>query len=84
VALSAPQERGEGAEKAFGRSDKAGIPGHAGRHLKAELGGDGNTVAASAQELGKNAFGAAEAVGSSHIEVSDAERKSALKNSYGF
>jgi hypothetical protein len=52
--------------------------------LKAELGGHGDTVAASTQELGEDAFGAAETVGSGNIEVSDAERKRALENSNGF
>jgi hypothetical protein len=82
--LCAAQERGEGTEKAFGDSDEAGISGEAGGHLETELGGDGNTVAAPAQELGENAFGAAETVGSGDIEVRDAERKSALKNGNGF
>ncbi|MGC2326536.1 MAG: hypothetical protein WA604_07475 [Candidatus Sulfotelmatobacter sp.] len=82
--MSAPQKRREGAEKAFGRSDEAGIASQAGGHLKTELGGDGDAVAPSAQELGKNAFGTAEPVGSSDIEVSDAERKCALKNGYSF
>ena len=84
VALSAAQQRGEGTEKAFGRSDEAGISGQTGGHLETELGGDGNTIATSAQELGENAFGAAETVGSGDIEVSDAERKSALENGHSF
>ena len=51
--------------------------------METELGGDGNTVAASAQELGENAFGTAETVGSGDIEESNAERKSALENGNG-